>query len=430
MTDILKVGLAGLGTVGGGVAKILLEQSAILEKRCGQKIVITAVSARNKNKDRGFDLGKEVKWYENAVDIAADENVDVVVETIGGDEGVALELCEKSLANKKHFVTANKAMIAKHGERLAKIAEEKNVALAFEAAVAGGIPVIKVLKESLVGNACSRIAGIMNGTCNYILTEMQVTGRDFAEVLQEAQDLGYAEADPSFDVDGIDTAHKLTILTSIAFGTPLNFASIYIEGIRGVSALDVTYAFDLGYKIKLLGIAEMKGDKISQNVYPCLVPKEHPLAKVDGVNNAVFIEGNRVGKLTLEGPGAGEGATASSIVSDIGDIASGRFSYTFGIGAGELVARNNMDLQQHIGEYYMRITARDEAGILAGISDILGNSNISVESIVQKPVKKGADANIVVITHVCAEKEIKEAVAEITKVKGVICEPKLFRIEA
>lgn len=430
MSNKLRIGIAGLGTVGGGVAKILLQQAALLEKKCGKQIVLTAVSSRNNSKDRGFSLNKDVKWHDNALALATDPNIDVVVELIGGESGIALELCEKSLRGGKHFVTANKALIAKHGANLAAIAEDKKVALAFEAAVAGGIPVIKVLKEGLAGNACSRVAGIMNGTCNYILTTMKEAGRTFEDVLKEAQDLGYAEADPSFDVDGIDTAHKLSILAAITFGIPVDFAAIYIEGIRGISLLDINYAHELGYKIKLLGTALIGKDGVEQHVYPCLVPLDHPLAKVDGVNNAIYIEGNRVGKLVLEGPGAGEMATASAVIADIVDIAAGRFSYPFGIPVAQLEKCNIVDFNNHSGEYYLRITVHDEPGILAGISDILRDENISVESLVQKPVKKGENVNIVVITHVCRERTIKHAIEKIAKIKGVVDKPKLLRIES
>ncbi len=430
MSGNLNIAIAGIGTVGGGVVKILSEAASLLEKRCGRKVVLKAVSSRDCGKARDFKVGSDVKWYDDALALADDKDIDVIVELIGGADGIALELCEKSLNAGKHFITANKALVAKHGKRLAEIAEQKKVAFAFEAAVAGGIPVIKVLKEGLVGNDFSRIAGIMNGTCNYILTEMKETGRSFADVLKEAQDLGYAEADPSFDVDGIDTAHKLSILTSIAFGVPVNFEAIYIEGIRELSLLDISDAHELGYKIKLLGIAVKRDGVIKQSVYPCLVPVDYPLAKVDGVNNAIFIEGSYVGKIVLEGPGAGRGATASAVLSDIIDVASNRFTYPFGVPVGSLEKCNYTGVEKHKGEYYLRITALDEAGILAGISDILRDEEISVESLLQKPVKKGDNANIVVITHSCTENSVKKAVTRIAKIKGVVNAPKVLRIES
>jgi len=426
----LNVGIAGLGTVGGGVVKILSDAASLLEERCGSKITLKAVATRDRSKVRDFDVDGSVKWYDNALDLCGDSEIDVVVESIGGSEGVALELCEKSLKAGKHFITANKALVATHGKRLAKIAEEKNVVFAFEAAVAGGIPIIKALKEGLAGNYITHVAGIMNGTCNYILTEMQETGRDFADVLKEAQGLGYAEADPSFDVDGIDTAHKLAILTSIAFGVQVNFKAVYIEGIREVSVLDVKYAHELGYKIKLLGITEKNENGVRQSVYPCLVSLAHSLAKVDGVNNAVFVEGSYVGKVMLEGPGAGRDATASAVVADIADIASRRISYPFGIKTSSLEESKPISIEKREGEYYIRIVAHDEAGVLAGISDILKSKKISIESIVQKPVKKGADASIVVITHVCSEMDIRKAVEKILKIKGVVGTPMVLRIES
>ncbi len=429
MPEIMKLGIAGLGTVGGGVVKILSESSEIIQQRCGKKIAIVAVSSRSRKKSEQLHL-EGVKWYDNALELASDQEVDLVVELIGGEQGIALQLAEKTLQAGKHFVTANKALIAKHGARLANIAEEKKVALAFEAAVAGGVPVIKVLKEALAGNLRTRISGIMNGTCNYILTTMKESGRAFDDVLKEAQDLGYAEADPAFDVDGIDTAHKLSILTAIAFGVPVDFPAIYIDGIREISLLDINYAYELGYKIKLLGIADAGANKLEQHVYPCLVKLIHPLAKVDGVNNAIFIEGDRVGKLVLEGPGAGEMATASAVVADIADIASGRFTYPFGLPVQELKTLDNVDFNKHQGEYYLRITVRDEAGILAGISDVLREADISVESLVQKPVKKGQDVNIVVITHICSEGTVKHAIEKIAKIKGVVDKPRLIRIES
>lgn len=430
MSKNLNVGIAGLGTVGSGVAKILTESAALLEKKCGRKIILKAASSRSKHKFDGLNLDKSVKWYDSPLELASDSEIDIVIETIGGDSGVALDLCERSLNAGKHFITANKALLAKHGVRLAAIAESKNLALSFEAAVAGGIPVMKTLKEGLAANECSRIAGIMNGTCNYILTEMRETGRSFEDVLKEAQDLGYAEADPSFDVDGIDTAHKLSLLSAIAFGMPVDFKSIYVEGIREISLFDINYASELGYRIKLLGIAERHKNEIEQHVFPCFVPIEHPLAAIDGVNNAISISGNRTGEIMLSGRGAGQFPTASAVVADIVDIANNRFTYPFGVAVAKLETRKSIGIELHKGEYYLRITARDEAGILAGISDILKNENISVESIVQKPVKKGQDANIIVITHTCLESTVNKSVEKITRIKGVVDKPKVLRIES
>src|SRR5208283_1508289 len=303
MTRPLSVGVAGLGTVGGGVLKLLRDNAEIVTARAGRPIAVVAVSARDRSKDRGVPLGG-LRWYDDPVALVGDAGVDVVVELIGGADGPARTLVEAAIAAGKPVVTANKAMLAVHGAALAAAAEAKGVPLAFEAAVAGGIPVIKALREGLAGNRISRIAGILNGTCNYILTQMRERGREFADVLADAQKLGYAEADPSFDIDGIDAAHKLAILAALAFGRPVAFDAVHVEGIRGVSALDIGFARELGYRIKLLGLAR---------VHPCMVPETAPIARVDGVFNAVVTEGDFVGRVMLEGRGAGAGPTASAV---------------------------------------------------------------------------------------------------------------------
>ncbi|PIR39000.1 MAG: homoserine dehydrogenase [Alphaproteobacteria bacterium CG11_big_fil_rev_8_21_14_0_20_39_49] len=423
----LNVGIAGLGTVGVGVVKILQSRSELLEQRTGKKINIVAVSARSQ-KDRGINLDG-IKWYDNASDIADDENVDTVVELIGGDEGIAYDLCLKAIKNGKNFVTANKALIAKRGNEIALLAEENNVYVAFEAAVAGGIPVIKTLKEGLAGNEITKISGILNGTCNYMLTAMKDTGRDFDVILKEAQELGYAEADPSFDVGGIDAAHKLVILTSLAFGVPVDFDNVYIEGIEKISLIDVKYAKELGYRIKLLGLCSKSDNGISQKVCPCLVLKNYPVASVEGVDNAVFIEGDAVGKIVLQGPGAGQGATASAVVADIADIASGRKSYMFNAPVEKLAKSEFVAILEHVGRYYIRVTAEDRSGVLASVSDVLRDELISVDSILQKSAKEGEHAHIIVVTHKTSEKAIIKAVEKIEKQDSVIKKPNVIRIE-
>jgi homoserine dehydrogenase len=425
----LNIAIAGIGTVGTGVVEIIQTQGELLSQRAGRPINIVAVSSRNQNKSRSVDLGG-FTWYNNPVDIASDPSVDVVVELIGGADGVAYELCEKALKNGKHFVTANKALIARHGASLAKLAEENNVTIAFEAAVAGGIPIIKALKEGLSSNNISRISGILNGTCNFMLTAMAETGRDFDTILKEAQELGYAESDPSFDIDGVDAAHKLAILTSIAFGTKVDFESIYIEGIRNISLTDIKFARELGYKIKLLGICSNENGIFEQRVCPCLIPEEYPVARVDGVNNALFIQGEPIGKLVMEGPGAGKGATASAVIADIMDIARGCFSYAFNIPSSLLKKQDFVDITQHEGEYYLRILAEDKAGVLAGVTDILKDENISVSSVLQKSTAKGENAHIIVITHETFEQSIIKAVEKIEKIASVIKRPNVIRIES
>lgn len=428
MLKTLRVGVAGVGTVGVGVVKIIQQNAEILSARTETNISLTAVSSRSKDKDRGVNLDG-VTWYDDAKDIANDDNVDVVIELIGGDSGIAHDLVKNSLKNGKHVVTANKALIAHHGFELSKIAEENNVQLSFEAAVAGGIPILKALREGLAANKISSVSGIMNGTCNYILTAMQKTKRDFEPILKEAQELGYAEADPSFDVDGIDTAHKLAILASMAFGMPVAFNKLYIEGIRQISLKDISFAKDLGYKIKLLGICKKINNVVEQRVHPCLVPNGYPIAKVDGVNNAVYLKGDFVGDIVLEGPGAGEGATASSVMADVIDIACGRKSHPFTIPSGLQKELENNDIDLLESEYYLRIPVKDEPKVLAYISDALGESGISIESLIQKSGQSKELVDIVVLTHKVNESQIKNALDKITTLDKVAAKPQMIRIE-
>ena len=335
MQPALKIAVAGLGTVGAATVQLLERQAEPVGLRAGRRIVVVAASARDRRRDRGVDLSA-VRWYEDAAAMAADPEIDAVVELIGGADGFALDVVETALARGKHVVTANKALIAKHGLRLARRAEEAGVALAFEAAVAGGIPIIKTLRESLAGNRVSRIYGILNGTSNYILTTMRQSGREFAEVLAEAQKLGYAEADPSFDIDGVDAAHKLAILASLAFGRPVDADGVYTEGIRHVSRLDIGFADELGFRIKLLGIARLTEHGLEQRVHACMVPTGTPIAAVEGVFNAVVAEGDFVGRVVLEGRGAGATPTASAVAADLVDIAAGRRIAPFGVPAAAL----------------------------------------------------------------------------------------------
>ncbi|MEE8548529.1 MAG: homoserine dehydrogenase, partial [Alphaproteobacteria bacterium] len=311
MNTPLHIAVAGLGTVGAGTLKLLQTHGEMLRQRCGRAIVVSAVSARDKGRDRGVDLDG-MEWHDDAAAMAAQSGADVVVELIGGADGVAKAVCEAAIASGKHVVTANKALLAHHGTALALAAEAKGVSLGFEAAVAGGVPIIKALREGLAANGLSRIYGILNGTCNYILTTMRETGAKFEAVLADAQELGYAEADPSFDIDGIDAAHKLAILTSVAFGCEVNFPAVHIEGIRDISSLDIRFAGELGYKIKLLGIARLTGSGVEQRVHPCLVPLAAPIAHVEGVFNAVVAEGDFVDTTVYQGRGAGAGPTASA----------------------------------------------------------------------------------------------------------------------
>ncbi|MBT4700697.1 MAG: homoserine dehydrogenase, partial [Rhodospirillaceae bacterium] len=321
MSNPLKIAIAGLGTVGAGTLSVVNEHADLLASRCGRALQVTAVSARDKTKDRGLSLDG-IEWFDDASQMARDADADVVVELIGGSDGIAKDVCEAAIADNKHVVTANKALIALHGTELAAKAEAAGVALAYEAAVAGGIPIIKSLREGLAGNTFKRVYGILNGTCNYILTEMRENGGEFDAVLKDAQELGYAEADPSFDVDGVDAAHKLAILASLAFGCEVNFDAVHIEGIRHVSPMDIQFAGELGYRIKLLGIVAETETGIEQRVHPCMVAINAPIAAVEGVFNAVVADTDFADTIMHEGRGAGAGPTAPAVVADIVDIAA------------------------------------------------------------------------------------------------------------
>ncbi|MGE5269837.1 MAG: homoserine dehydrogenase [Thiohalocapsa sp.] len=428
MKSALKIAVAGLGTVGAGTLQLLARQAELLTMRGGRHLVVAAVSARDRRRDRGIDLSA-VRWYEDPTALAADPEIDVVVELIGGADGVALDLIEAALANKKHVVTANKALMAAHGTRLAGQAEGAGVALAFEAAVAGGIPVIKTLRESLAGNRLSRVYGILNGTSNYILTTMRESGREFAEVLAEAQKLGSAEADPSFDIDGVDAAHKLAILASVAFGRSVDLAGVYTEGIRHVSRLDIDFAEELGYRIKLLGIARLTENGLEQRVHPCMVPRPTPIAAVEGVFNAVVAEGDFVGRVVLEGRGAGAFPTASSVASDLVDIASGRLVPPFGVPTASLAQLPAAPMERHQGAYYIRLMVVDQPGVIADVAAALRDEHVSLESMIQRGRAPGEAVPVVLTTHVTIEAAMQRALARIAALDSVIEPPRLIRIE-
>ena len=424
----LRIGLAGLGTVGAGVVRLLRENADIIAARAGRPIVVTAVSARNRSLDRGVSL-EGLSWHDDPLAIATDENVDIVVELIGGSNGPAKALIERAIAAGRSVVTANKALIAIHGTELARAAEAAGVTLAFEAAVAGGIPAIKALREGLAGNRISRIAGILNGTCNYILTTMREEGRDFAEVLADAQALGYAEADPAFDIDGVDAAHKLAILAALAFGQPANFDAVHIEGIRRVSALDITFAEELGYRIKLLGIARRTADGVETRVHPAMVDKNALLASVEGVFNAVLIDGDFAGSVFLQGRGAGAGPTASAVVADLIDIARGNGIPVWGTAQSALNPSQPVPISQHTGAYYLRLMVVDQPGVLAEVTAILRDHHISLESMLQHGRKPGEAVPIVLVTHETVEAAIGAAISRIAALDVVLEPPALIRIE-
>lgn len=428
MNQPLKIGIAGLGTVGAGVVKLLAEHNRLLALRGGRPLKLVAVTARSKTKKRDIDLSK-VRWERDPLALATASDIDVVIELIGGSGGVARRLVQTALRNGKHVITANKALLAHHGAELAALAEKKGRILAFEAAVAGGIPIIKALREGLVGNRVRRLYGILNGTCNYILTTMRETGRDFGAVLAEAQAAGYAEADPTFDVDGIDAAHKLAVLTGAAFGTKVNFDGIHVEGIRRVTALDIQLAEELGYRIKLLGLARETRHGVEQRVHPCMVSLKAPIAHIEGVFNAVVVEGDFVGTTMFQGRGAGQGPTASAVVADLIDVARGRTMPAFVVPADRLAEVRVSPMARHTGAYYMRLMVQDRPGVIAAISGILAKERISVEGMLQRGRSQSGDVPVVITTHETEEAAMQRAVARIAKLKAVAEEPCIIRIE-
>ena len=428
MKTPLRIGIAGLGTVGAGVVKLLAEHGRLLALRGGRPLKVVAVSARSRTKKRDIDLSG-VRWEKDPLSLATASDIDVVVELIGGSSGVARRLVQRALGAGKHVVTANKALLALHGAEIAALAEKKDRILAFEAAVAGGIPIIKALREGLVGNRVRRLYGILNGTCNYILTTMRETGRDFDVVLAEAQAAGYAEADPSFDVDGIDAAHKLAVLTGAAFGARVNFAGIHVEGIRRVTSMDIQFAEELGYRIKLLGLARETRHGIEQRVHPCMVPLATPIAHIEGVFNAVVIEGDFVGTTMFQGRGAGQGPTASAVVADLVDVARGRHMPAFVVPAASLADRPAAPMDRHVGAYYMRLMVQDRPGVISAVSGALAKERISLESMLQRGRSQSGDVPVVLTTHETEEAAMRRALTHIAKLKAVAQEPCLIRIE-
>jgi homoserine dehydrogenase len=422
----LRVGIAGLGTVGSGVVKLLQENAEILRLHCPRAIEVVAVSARDQGKDRGIDL-RSLQWIADPLALADHPDVDVVAEMIGGADGVAKALVEKAISKGKHVVTANKALLAHHGTALALAAERAGVALAYEAAVAGGIPVIKAMREGLAANRIEQVYGILNGTCNYILTQMRETGREFSDVLLEAQKLGYAEADPSFDVDGIDAAHKLSILTSVAFGCQIDFAGIRISGIRNVSAMDIAYADELGYRIKLLGIARLTAHGVEQRVHACMVPVAAVIAKVDGVYNAVVTNGNFVGQNVVIGRGAGQGPTASAVVSDLMDIARDRILPAFSAPAESLKKLPSAPAGSHAGPYYLRLMVVDRPGVIADIAAAMRDEKVSLEAMIQRA--RGDTVPVVLTTHETTEAAIDRVVRRLGSINSILEPPHVLPIE-
>ncbi len=439
MTAPLKVGLAGLGTVGASVLRLLARERAALALRCGRAIEVVAVTARAKSKDRGIDL-KPLRWAADAAALARDPEIDVFVELIGGEGDPAKSAVEAALASGKSVVTANKALLARHGVALAALAEERNAALNFEAAVGGAIPIVKVLRDGLAGGAYARVYGILNGTCNYILTRMEREKLAFADCLKDAQRLGYAEADPTFDIEGHDTAQKLSILASLAFGTRVDPDAVYVEGISSITPADLDAADELGYRVKLLGVAVRTDTGIEQRVHPTMVPKDSAIAQVMGVTNAVTVDADGIDPITLVGPGAGGLATASAIVSDLVDIARKSRALPFGRATADLTVAGKAPMRRHEGGYYIRMLAVDRPGTAATIATRLAEQQISLESIVQRHTggspQGGKDAKtatgpvpVILITYATTEDAVRKALDAVKGDKVISGEPQLIRIE-
>jgi homoserine dehydrogenase len=435
----LKVGLAGLGTVGAAVMELIDREQAALIARCGRPIEVVAVTARSKARKRKINVRK-LAWARDPVALATDPGIDVFVELIGGADDPAKAAIAAALAAGKSVVTANKALLARHGLALAAIAEKNRVALNFEAAVGGAIPVVKTLREGLAGNSFTRVSGILNGTCNYILTRMEREKLSFAACLADAQRLGYAEADPSFDVEGHDTAQKLAILASLAFGIKVDESAVFVEGISSIAPEDLDAADELGYRVKLLGVAMRTEKGIEQRVHPTMVPKETAIAQVMGVTNAVSIDAEGFAPITLVGPGAGGNATASAVVADIGDIARGVRTAPFGRPCARLTTSKQAPMQRHEGGYYIRLAAVDRPGTFAAIAKLLAAEKISLESIMQRhhgtrphggddPKSPDAPAPVILITYATSEDAVRRALRAIKR-QGVIAgTPQVIRIE-
>ncbi len=425
----LRIAIAGLGTVGAGVVRVLQTHGNAIAQRAGKRLEIVAVHARTKGKSRSVDLSA-YEWVDDALSLAARDDIDVIIEVMGGESGVAKDLTEAALKNGKSVVTANKAMLAKHGMALAALSETHGAGLYYEAAVAGGIPIIKALREGFAGNDIRALYGILNGTCNYILTEMRTGGRDFPDVLKEAQARGYAEADPTFDVEGIDAAHKLSILTALAFGVKLDFDAIDVTGIRRITAKDIRFADELGYRIKLLGIAERtNGGKIAQSLEPCLVPVDSAIGSVEGVFNAVCVEGDFVDRSMLEGRGAGEGPTASAVVADLVDIARGLNLPVFGVPCTSMKTAQWAEDDEIISEQYLHLIVTDEPGVIADVSALLRDRHISIDTMIQRGRDPGQPVSVVITTHDCSRAAIREAAESIEDLESVLAPPTVMRIQ-
>ena len=423
--DPWRIGVAGLGTVGAGLLNLIAERPGF--SPVGREVAVTGVSARSRSRPRPYDIS-DLPWYDDPVALAASPDNDIFVELIGGSDGPAKVAVETALRAGKPVVTANKALIAEHGAELAAIAEANDAPLLFEAAVMGGTPAVKMLREAMVGDEVEAVAGILNGTCNYILTEMEATGRSFAEVLAEAQRLGYAEADPTMDVGGFDAAHKITLLAALAFGCAPTYAAAEVEGIAAIEPIDIRLAKDLGYRIKLVASAVKSAEGVQVTVHPALAPLAHPLAQAGGPLNALFIEGRKIGRIFIQGPGAGAGPTAAAVAADIADVMTAARRPVFQLPASKLKPFAPVDATRQVGRAYIRLMVRDEPGVIAAISETLAEAKVSIDSFLQKPVEDAGVVPIVLTTHAAPEEVILEAVRRMRGLAVMIELPRMIRI--
>jgi homoserine dehydrogenase len=421
----LRIGVAGLGTVGAGLLKLIEERPRFAP--VGREVVVTGVSARSRKRPRPVDI-ENLTWFDDPAALAASPDNDLFVELIGGSDGPAKIAVETALKAGKPVVTANKALIAEHGAELAALAEANDAPLLFEAAVMGGTPAVKMLREAMVGDEVVQVAGILNGTCNYILTEMEATGRPFADVLADAQRLGYAEADPTMDVGGFDAAHKITILAALAFGCAPTYAAAEIEGVEAIEPIDIRMARDLGYRIKLVASAVKSAEGVKVSVHPALAPLAHPLAQAGGALNALFIEGRRIGRIFIQGAGAGAGPTAAAVAADIADVMTAARRPVFQLPAGELKPFAGVDAKRQVGRAYVRLLVQDQPGVLAAVTETLAESGVSIDSFLQRPVEDAGGVPIVLTTHAAPEEILLAALGRMQRLKALIQPPRMIRI--
>jgi len=421
-----NIGIIGLGNIGLEVYRNIKKNTSDIQKKTGFKLNVLKISAKNINKKRGIKFSKNI-LEKNIYKIINNPKIDIVVELVGGSDGIAKKIIFETLKNKKHVVTANKALIAKHGDALSILAEKQGVNLLFEAAVGGGIPIIRSIKQGLIANKLHHIYGILNGTTNYILTEMEKRNENFKNVLKDAQKLGYAESNPSADIDGFDAADKISILSSIGFGTQIINKGFLIEGIKNIEIEDIKFAKNLGYKIKLLAISEKTGNQVKQRVHPCLIPNNLDVANIDDVTNAIVVDGKPIGRTIYEGPGAGKGPTSSAVISDITSIMLGNDEFSFGLSPSAKKKMKLFNFDNHISKYYLRFLTKDVPGILAKITSSLAKNKISIANLLQEPSKSNY-ANVMLVTHYSKEINVQKVLKDLSKQKRLFKKIVMIRV--